>query len=133
MDEPLLESESGGNCCGARRQRAKPECFQVRSARVAGAAVVAWPSAACGLAKRAPRVAIRFTVAFWIGVTRNLHCDPKLLEDIVPPYGGQLLPENFTLVERRGHQVLPSLLNAFRRQEVPPHSILQARGRLRLQ
>jgi hypothetical protein len=30
----------------------------------------------------------------------NLHCDPDILRHIDPPYEGQLLPANFTLVER---------------------------------
>ncbi|CAE7242488.1 Iigp1 [Symbiodinium sp. CCMP2592] len=42
-----------------------------------------------------------FTVAFWIGVTRNLYCNPDALRDVEPPFNGQLLPANFTLVERK--------------------------------
>mmetsp|Transcript_8105 Transcript_8105/g.18964 ORF Transcript_8105/g.18964 Transcript_8105/m.18964 type:complete len:310 (+) Transcript_8105:113-1042(+) len=42
-----------------------------------------------------------FTVAFWIGVTRNLYCNPYALENVEPPFGGQLMPENVTLVERK--------------------------------
>ena len=37
----------------------------------------------------------------WIGITRNLYCNPEALRHVDPPYGGQLLPANFTLVERK--------------------------------
>ncbi|OLP92731.1 Pentatricopeptide repeat-containing protein, chloroplastic [Symbiodinium microadriaticum] len=36
-----------------------------------------------------------------IGVTRNLYCNPDALRDVEPPFNGQLLPANFTLVERK--------------------------------
>lgn len=80
MDEPLLD-DSDGNCCASfrchRRSRSCNGC--------------------CGLVS----FFCLFTVAFWIGVTRNLHCDPDILRNIDPPYEGQLLPANFTLVERK--------------------------------
>ena len=36
-----------------------------------------------------------------IGVTRNLYCDPDVLQNIRPPFDGQLMPANITLVERK--------------------------------
>ncbi|CAK9116150.1 unnamed protein product [Durusdinium trenchii] len=84
MDEPLLESSDCGNCYGALFL-----CCQCRSRG-------RW-NGCCGLVS----FGCLFTVAFWIGVTRNLHCSPEILAQVDPPYGGQLLPANFTLVERK--------------------------------
>ena len=36
-----------------------------------------------------------------IGVTRNLYCDAEALQNIQPPFDGQLMPANITLVERK--------------------------------
>ena len=35
-----------------------------------------------------------------VSISGNLHCDAELLRNVDPPYDGQLLPSNFTLVER---------------------------------
>jgi len=40
-------------------------------------------------------------VALWKGVTRNYYCNPDALAEIDPPYGGQIIPSNVSLVERK--------------------------------
>ncbi|CAJ1415592.1 unnamed protein product [Effrenium voratum] len=73
MDEPFLESESRCRCC---------QCCDVRLCRLVALVCL-------------------FSWAFWIGVTRNLYCEPSALADVEPPFKGELLPRNFTLVERK--------------------------------
>ena len=49
-----------------------------------------------------------------IGVTRNLYCDPDALQNVQPPFDGQLMPANISLVERKwpDQDMLLSLLLA---------------------
>ncbi|CAE8636956.1 unnamed protein product [Polarella glacialis] len=53
-----------------------------------------------GLGRFCAFVAI-FSVTFWIGVTRNLRCNPEALANVEPPFGGELMPGNIFLVERK--------------------------------
>lgn len=46
-------------------------------------------------------VLVVFSVAFWKGVTRNYYCNPEALAGVEPPHGGQIIPWNVTLVERK--------------------------------
>lgn len=42
-----------------------------------------------------------FSIAFWIGVTRNLYCNPEALKHVNPPFGGEMMPDKLRLVERK--------------------------------
>lgn len=46
-------------------------------------------------------ISVFLLVSVWIGITRNLYCNPEALRGVEAPFGGDLLPPNFTLVERK--------------------------------
>lgn len=39
-------------------------------------------------------------VVFIIALRRNYNCDPGMLAQVEPPYAGELLPNNFTMIQR---------------------------------
>jgi len=59
-----------------------------------------WCSRRC-LCGRFLALAFVLSAAVWIGITRNLRCNPVDLEGVEPPFAGELMPGNVTLVERK--------------------------------
>lgn len=49
----------------------------------------------------------------WMGITRNLYCNPDSLAGIAAPYDGQMMPLNFTLYERRNVFQLTKLVDVY--------------------
>eukprot|EP00928_Gymnodinium_smaydae_P004674 TRINITY_DN11593_c1_g1_i1.p1 TRINITY_DN11593_c1_g1~~TRINITY_DN11593_c1_g1_i1.p1 ORF type:complete len:384 (-),score=68.75 TRINITY_DN11593_c1_g1_i1:58-1209(-) len=52
-------------------------------------------------------------LAFHVALGRNAHCDPADLMGVSPPYDGEILPANFTLVERRQYFQLTKLVDVY--------------------
>ena len=53
------------------------------------------------------------TTIFFVALGRNYNCRPEALAGVTPPFDGQLIPSNVTLVERRGWFQLSKLVDVY--------------------
>lgn len=63
----------------------------------------------CGLGG----ISILILAAIWIGITRNMYCNPDALQGLNAPFGGDLIPSNFTLVERKYYFQFTKLVDVY--------------------
>lgn len=70
-------------------------------------------ASACGNCVRLCIILAFLIGAVTVGVERNAGCSPEALISVPPPYGGELMPVNITLAERRQYFQLTKLVDVY--------------------